>query len=188
MEVRVAERTAELENQTRELELRTSQLERSNTDLESFAYAASHDLQEPLRMVSNYTGLLAHRYRGKLGEDADIYIRYASDSAIRMQQLVDDLLRYSRAGTQALKRDWVSMQEVVDNALSNLEDTIRQNSAVITHDRMPAVVADRIKIVQVVQNLISNAIKFRKRDETPRVHISARRSKLPGSSQLLTTG
>ena len=176
LEVRVAERTAELENQTRELELRTSQLERSNTDLESFAYAASHDLQEPLRMVSNYTGLLARRYRGKLGEDADIYIRYASDSAIRMQQLVDDLLRYSRAGTQALKRDWVSMQEVVDNALSNLEDAVQQNSAVITHDQMPAVVADRIKIVQVVQNLISNAIKFRKRDEAPRVHISARRS------------
>ena len=177
LEARVAERTREIEEKTRELEQRTAELERSNADLEAFAYAASHDLQEPLRMVSNYTGLLAHRYRGKLGDDADLYITYASDSAIRMQHLVDDLLRYSRAGTEALHRDQVSMQEVLDEALSNLEDTIRQNSAVITHDRLPEVFADRIKLVQVLQNLISNAIKFRKRDETPRVHISVQRSK-----------
>jgi signal transduction histidine kinase len=176
LEARVAERTREIEEKTRELEQRTSELERSNADLEAFAYAASHDLQEPLRMVSNFTGLLAHRYRGKLGDDADLYISYASDSAIRMQHLVDDLLRYSRAGTQALHIEQVSIQQVLDETLSNLEDTIRQNSAVITHDPLPQVCADRIKLVQVLQNLIANAIKFRKQDETPRVHISVQKS------------
>lgn len=174
LESRVSERTAELEERTRELEQRRAELQKSNADLTHFAYIASHDLQEPLRMVGSYMGLLARRYRGQLDETADRYIEFAIDGAHRMQALIQDLLVYSRAGTQALEKNPVSLLRVVETALKNLEVAIRESDAVITAEDLPVVQADETKLTQVMQNLIGNAIKFRKLDTRPEVVIHAK--------------
>lgn len=164
---RVEERTAELERAN-------VQLTRSNEDLTRFAYVASHDLQEPLRMIGSYAGLLGRRYEGQLDERADKYIFYIVDGAKRMQTLVQDLLAYSRSGSQALKFQPTNMEEVLSTAIGNLEFAIADASAVITRDPLPSLTADPVKITQVMQNLLANAIKFRKADEPPRIHVSAR--------------
>ncbi len=135
-------------------------LARSNRDLEQFAYVASHDLQEPLRMVATYTQLLAERYQGKLDENAGKYIHYALEGALRMQTLVQDLLAFSRVGRQEVVFRTVECKTVVDVALTNLQAAIRESGAEITCEPLPALVADGSQLAQVFQNLIGNAIKF----------------------------
>jgi len=137
------------------------ELARSNQDLEQFAYVASHDLQEPLRMVATYTQLLAERYQGKLDSDADKYIYYAVDGAIRMQKLVRDLLAFSRVGRQGLELRSTDCNAVLQEALQNLQAAIQDSGALVQHTQLPVLMADSSQLVQVFQNLIGNAIKFR---------------------------
>ncbi len=137
------------------------ELARSNRELEQFAYVASHDLQEPLRMVATYTQLLAERYRDKLDADADKYIHYALDGALRMQKLVRDLLTFSRVGRQAMAVQSSDCNAVIEESLKNLEAAIQESGAVVRRDPLPVVMADSSQLAQVFQNLIGNAIKFR---------------------------
>ena len=136
------------------------ELARSNRDLEQFAYVASHDLQEPLRMVATYTQLLAERYQGKLDDSADKYIHYAVDGALRMQKLVQDLLAFSRVGRQGMALGSTDCNVVVQAALQNLEAAILESGAAVKPDQLPVVMADGSQLAQVFQNLIGNAIKF----------------------------
>ena len=147
-------------------------LGRSNRDLEQFAYVASHDLQEPLRMVGSYVQLLSRRYRGKLDSDADEFIDYAVDGAKRMQGMINDLLTYSRVGTKGKPFEPTDCEIILDQALTNLSMAISESSAVVTHDPMPTVMADNTQLVQLFQNLIGNAIKYSGK-ETPNIHIFA---------------
>jgi PAS domain S-box-containing protein len=155
-----------------ELQQKNVELERSNRELEQFAYVASHDLQEPLRMVSSYVQLLQRRYQGKLGTDADEFIDFAVDGATRMQLLINDLLAFSRVGTRGEEFSLVSCEEVLEEVLFNLKTIAQENQAVITHDPLPAVMGDHTQLDQLFQNLVGNAIKFH-RKEPPQVHISA---------------
>jgi PAS domain S-box-containing protein len=154
-----------------ELQSQKQDLARSNAELQQFAYVASHDLQEPLRMITSYLELLERRYKGQLDERADKFIAYAVDGATRMQTLINDLLSYSRVGTST--QDWKSVdcEKIVQNVLSNLHLSIVQSHAVITHDSLPKVNADPSQLTQLFQNLISNAIKFRREAAAPRIHI-----------------
>lgn len=147
-----------------------TELKRSNAELEQFAYVASHDLQEPLRMVTNYTTLLARRYKGKLDETANDYIGFAVDGAKRMQGLINDLLAYSRVGRQGKEMGPVNCAEVVARALSALELAIADCGAKVTYDNLPTVLADEMQMGQLFQNLIGNAIKYRN-GATPEVHV-----------------
>jgi len=150
-------------------------LERSNRELEQFAYVASHDLQEPLRMVSSYTQLLARRYSDQLDQDAHDFIAFAVDGANRMQRLIQDLLTYSRVATHGRPYEPVDLHQPLGEAIANLQSAIDESGAMITNGDLPTVTGDRTQFIQVFQNLIGNAIKFRKKEEPPRVHISARR-------------
>lgn len=145
---------------------------RSNEELEQFAYVASHDLQEPLRMVASYTELLSRRYKGTLDERADKYIHYAMDGALRMQQLINDLLLYSRVNTRAREPELTNAETALGKAIQNLQTAIEQSGADITYDALPEVFAEPVQLGQLFQNLISNAIKFRQPDVEPRIHIS----------------
>ena len=147
-------------------------LKRSNSELEQFAYVASHDLQEPLRMVSSYMQLLKRRYAGKLDSDADDFIEFAVDGASRMQTLIQDLLIYSRVGTRGKPFEPTNCEDVLGQVLMNLEIAIDEGGAVVTHDPLPTVVADASQLTQLFQNLIVNAIKFHGED-APRVYIAA---------------
>jgi PAS domain S-box-containing protein len=147
-------------------------LDRSNQELEQFAYLASHDLQEPLRMVASYTQLLARRYKGKLDSDADEFIAFAVDGANRMQRLIQDLLAYSRVGTKGREFIETSSEEALRQALSNLRGATEQSDAEVTHDPLPIVLADGVQLIQLFQNLVGNAIKYHGRG-VPRIHISA---------------
>jgi PAS domain S-box-containing protein len=158
----------------------TENMARSNRELEYFAYVASHDLQEPLRMVASYTQLLAHRYGDKLDQDARDYIAYAVDGATRMKQLIEDLLAYSRVTAKARPAACVDTQNAFSLALRNLEAAIHETGAEITRDDLPLVMADGTQVVQVFQNLLSNAIKFHSPGNRPRIHVSARPE--PGDS------
>jgi len=157
------------------LKLLMAELTRSNTELEQFAYVASHDLQEPLRMVASYTQLLARRYKGKLDEDADEFIGYAVDGATRMQQLINDLLAYSRVGTRGKPFESTDCEGILNKALINLRVAIDENNAVVTHDQLPTVMADPIQLTQLFQNLIGNAVKFHGANR-PEVHVGAQRN------------
>ncbi|MBM3176052.1 MAG: PAS domain S-box protein, partial [Chloroflexi bacterium] len=150
------------------------ELQRSNAELERFAYVASHDLQEPLRMVASYTQLLERRYRDRLDTDATEFINYAVDGARRMQQLINDLLAYSRVGTRGKPFEPTDMEAAFEGALANLQVAIKESKAKVTHDPLPTVMGDDGQLVQVFQNLIHNAIKFRSQ-KPPVVHISAKR-------------
>jgi PAS domain S-box-containing protein len=156
------------------LQQMTAEMQRSNTELEQFAYVISHDLQEPLRMVSSYTQLLAKRYGKKLDNDADEFIGYAVDGAKRMQTLLHDLLEYSRVGTRGKPFGLVNCEHVVEQAMANLKIAIEECSASVSYDTLPTVMGDEGQLVRLFQNLIGNAIKFR-REETPQVYISALR-------------
>ena len=151
---------------------KTDELACSNAELEQFAYVASHDLQEPLRMVSSYVQLLARRYKDRLDSDADDFINFAVDGANRMQALIKDLLAYSRVGTKGKSLEPTSCETVLDLTLANLQFAIEENSARVTHDPLPTVLADQSQLVQLFQNLIANAIKFRG-EEAPHVHLAA---------------
>jgi PAS domain S-box-containing protein len=155
------------------LEKAMADLERSNKELEQFAYVASHDLQEPLRMVSSYTQLLAERYRDKLDQDANDFIGFAVDGANRMQQLISDLLTYSRVGTKGKPLEAVDSHAAFGRAVANLRVSIDECGAMVTNDDLPAVLADEGQLVQLFQNLVFNGIKFRREGMPPRVHVSA---------------
>jgi light-regulated signal transduction histidine kinase (bacteriophytochrome) len=163
------------ERKSAETKLRTAveELKRSNDELEHFAYVASHDLQEPLRMVASYTQLLANRYKGRLDADADDFIAYAVDGANRMQQLILDLLAYSRAGESVGDPRRISSEQALQSALVNLQASIVESGAVVTHDKFPDITMDDLQLTQIFQNLIGNAIKYRS-DVAPRVHISSK--------------
>ena len=143
-----------------ELAQKVAELARSNAELEQFAYVASHDLQEPLRMIANYTQLLAERYRGKLDAQADKYIDYSVGGAMRMQALIQDLLKFSRVGRQEIERRSTDCQLVVEQALKNLQAAVQESGAVVKWNALPMVMADAAQLAQVFQNLIANAIKF----------------------------
>ncbi len=153
---------------------KVAELARSYADLEQFAYVASHDLQEPLRMVSAYTQLLAERYRGKLDEQADKYINYAVDGAVRMQSLIQDLLAFSRVGRQEKAFKTTDCNEIVERAVENLRAAIQESGAVVTHGPLPRLMANGSQLEQVFQNLIGNALKF-KGSQTPVIEITATR-------------
>jgi PAS domain S-box-containing protein len=186
LERRVQERTAELarfnqqlkreieKTKATEQELRTFtiQLERSNRDLQDFAYVASHDLQEPLRKISSFTKLLAEDYQGNLDAEADEYIAYIIDGAVRMQNLIDDLLTYSRVSSHELIKEPTDLGAVLAQVLEDLSVTIEENKAAITASSLPTVQANPLEMVQLLQNLISNGIKFHG-SAPPRIHIEA---------------
>ncbi len=149
------------------------ELGRSNKDLEQFAYVTSHDLKEPLRMVSSFTQLLEKRYKGKLDQDADEFIKFIVDGTERMQHLLDDLLEYARI-TEVKEYEKVSLNEVVEESINNLKMAIEESSAIITTDTLPSIDANRTLMVQLFQNLIANAIKFQS-EKTPKIHIYSRK-------------
>jgi PAS domain S-box-containing protein len=147
-----------------------AELERSNKELEHFAYIASHDLQEPLRMVASYLQLLERRYKESLDSDACDFIDYAVDGAKRMQILIQDLLAYSRVGTRGRPFEPIDCQSILDQALENLKVAMEESGTMVTWDSLPTIVADGMQLVQVFQNLISNAVKFRS-EKPPKVHV-----------------
>jgi len=149
------------------------ELYRSNEELGQFAYIASHDLQEPLRMVASYTQLLSRKYKGKLDAEADEFINFAVDGANRMQRLIQDLLAFSRVGTKGKDMRDTSGEEALLQALQNLRGAIEESHAQVTHDPLPAVLADEMQLTQLFQNLIGNSIKYQKAGTVPVVHISA---------------
>jgi light-regulated signal transduction histidine kinase (bacteriophytochrome) len=172
----------ELENEIAErkqamaaLAVKEEELQRSNGELEQFAYVASHDLQEPLRMVGSYTQLLSRRYKGKLDQDADEFIAFAVDGVTRMQRLINDLLQYSRVGTKGREPEPTDSEAVLGRALANLKTAIEDNGATVTYDPLPVVMADDRQLEQLLQNLVGNAIKFHGA-EPPQVHMRAERS------------
>ncbi len=175
LEERVRERTAQLEEANANLARQAEELARSNAELEQFAYVASHDLQEPLRMVSSFTQLLAKRYRGRLDADADDFIDYVVGGAVRMQHLINDLLTYSRVGRAGEGFAPTDCAAVVATACANLRTAIEECGAQVTSDPLPTVAAEAPQLLQVFQNLIGNAIKFHRKDAPPRVHVGARR-------------
>lgn len=147
-------------------------LELSNKDLEQFAYVANHDLQEPLRMISSFTQLLERRYKDKLDQDANDYIRFAVDGAIRMQKLLNDLLEFSRIKNQAEQYEPVDASILLGQAVANLQQLLTDNTALVTNDDLPVIKADETQMIRVFQNLIENAVKFHKKTEWPKIHIS----------------
>lgn len=151
---------------------KVEELNRSNLELGQFAYIASHDLQEPLRMVASYTQLLSRRYKGKLDTDADEFIAFAVDGATRMQQLIQDLLTYSHIGTKGKELRDTSSEAALKTAITNLRGAIEESRAVVTSDALPYVVADETQLVQLFQNLLGNAIKYRE-SKSPVIHVGA---------------
>jgi len=150
----------------------TAELTRSNEELQRFAYVASHDLQEPLRMVASYVQLLERRYKDKLDDDASEFINFAVEGTKRMQNLINDLLAYSRVDSQGKPFEPVNMEQILGYTLANLEVAVEESHTIVTHDLLPTVIGDEGQMVQVFQNLVANAIKFHGK-EAPRVHISA---------------
>jgi signal transduction histidine kinase len=183
LESRVQERTKELEDANtilraheKSLEQQTEELMRSNAELERFAYLASHDLKEPIRTVSSYVQLLATRYKGRLDKDADDFIHYAVDATQRMDKLIRDVLSYCRAGTRDKTVQSCDVNQILARVRENLATAILETSASLSSDPLPMIVANETEMVQLLQNLIGNAIKFHSQ-EPPRVHISAGRKR-----------
>jgi PAS domain S-box-containing protein len=148
-------------------------LTESNTALEQFAYAASHDLQEPLRTIRSYAKLLTTKYSGKFDADADKFLNFISGAAARMGTLVEDLLTYARLTTEIERPSSIALDEDLEAALTHLDDAIKESGASVTHDPMPTLAVDRGQMVRLFQNLIGNAVKYRKPNQPVRVHISA---------------
>ncbi|MEX2447797.1 MAG: histidine kinase dimerization/phospho-acceptor domain-containing protein, partial [Solirubrobacterales bacterium] len=155
-----------------ELERRQSALERSNRDLEQFAYIASHELQEPLRMVSEYVGLIQRRYAGRLDEEARAFLDFAADGASRMRELISDLLAYSRVDAAADEPAGADAEQALAQALQNLRSAIEESGAVVEAESLPSVRVGATQLMQVFQNLLANAIKFHSED-APRIRVSA---------------
>ena len=156
------------------LDQQARDLARSNAELEQFAYVASHDLQEPLRMVTSYTQLLRKRYGDKLDSDANEFITYAVDGGTRMQALINDLLSYSRVGTRGEELGITDCEAVLDRSLADLQGAVEESNAAVTHDPLPTVMADASQLGHVFQNLIGNAIKYRG-NKAPEIQIGAER-------------
>jgi signal transduction histidine kinase len=167
----VAIHNAQLHEQIRS---QAEKLARSNTELEQFAYVASHDLQEPLRMITGYTTLLARRYAGRLDRDADEFIAYAVNGAKRMQELIEDLLSYCRLGRNGKPFSASACEAILARALASLKLAIEESGATVTHDPLPSVMGDATQLSQLFQNIIGNALKYRT-SKAPEVHISCRR-------------
>jgi PAS domain S-box-containing protein len=161
----VEKRTADLQTLNSKLNSTLTELERSNTELEQFAYVASHDLQEPLRKIKNFADLLEMRYTEQLDDKARKYIDYMVNGAERMQGLISDLLTYSRVSTQGKKMKEVSLENILNHAIDNLELSIQESNATILFENLPVVIADETQMIQLFQNLLGNAIKFRKEEE-----------------------
>lgn len=157
----------------KELKILNEKLEISNKELEQFAYIASHDLQEPLRSISSFTALLETRYKNKLDQDADEFIDYIINGTKRMQQMIQDLLALSRVGTKGKEFTIINVTDILKDVQKNLNSMIERNNAIITIDEMPIINADSTQLIQLFQNLIDNAIKFRK-EENPNIHISVK--------------
>jgi len=172
---KVARDISERKRAEQRLADKVEELARSNRDLEQFAYAASHDLQEPLRMVASYTQLLAERYGGKLDENADKFLGYAREGALRMQVLIRDLLTFSRVVQAGVPRKNVDCDVALEEALQSLTAAIEESGAVVTHTALPNIWADQTQIAQVFQNLIGNAIKFHN-GAPPQCAVSAEKS------------
>lgn len=167
---KVEEFNRDLRREVIEREAAQQALLRSNAELEQFAYVASHDLQEPLRMVSSYVDLFARRYQDQVDEQGAKYVRYAVDGARRMQALINGLLEYSRVGRQTQPGP-VSGRTALNLALENLRSTIADSEAEIVVDELPMAIIDSGQFVQLFQNLLTNAIKFRRKEEPPRIHV-----------------
>ncbi|HTP27331.1 MAG TPA: ATP-binding protein [Anaeromyxobacteraceae bacterium] len=166
----------DLDAEKGKVEAANRELTRSNAELEQFAYVASHDLQEPLRMVSSYSQLLQQRYEDQLDDRARKYIHYAVDGANRMQRLIQDLLSYSRVGSRGETMVATDSHSALGEAIRNLSAVIEKSQALVTNDDLPRVLAHRSQLVQLFQNLIGNAIKFHG-PQAPRVHVAARRER-----------
>jgi PAS domain S-box-containing protein len=151
------------------------ELARSNKELQQFAYISSHDLQEPLRMISSFVQILEKRYKGKLDQDADEFIGYIVEGTSRMQRMIQDLLTFSRVQTRGAEFAPVDTNKVFEKTVSNLQMMTHEAGAVVTKDELPTVMGDETQLIQLFQNLIDNAIKFRRAEETPTVHISAQK-------------
>jgi len=162
-----------VEKELKQLKQKIDKLALSNKELEQFAYVASHDLQEPLRMVTSYLQLLSRRYKGKFDADAGEFIGFATDGATRMQRLIDDLLIYARVGTRSKEFEPTDCEAVLQQSLNNLKVSIDEKGARVTHDPLPTVMADYLQLTQLFQNLIGNAIKFHA-DEPPHIHVSCK--------------
>ena len=162
----------ELAYQNEEKEKRAKELENANKDLEQFAYVASHDLQEPLRMISSFTQLLERKYKDKLDQDANEYIHFVVDGAARMQKLLVNLLDFSRISTHAKPLEQVNTKTIAGQVIASLHQLITANNALLSCDDLPVVKADELQIMRVFQNLIENAIKFHKKAELPQIHVS----------------
>ena len=173
LEDKVLERTKELENSNKVLMQRSEELVRINAELERFAYISAHDLQEPLRTVSSFVGLLVKRYKGQLDSDADDFIDYILDGTERMKQLIRDLLKYSRLGGRQMKLEQVDCNAIASQAVGALKSAIDQTGATVQTDMLPLVRGDPSQFGLVFQNLVANALKFKSK-RPPRIHISAK--------------
>jgi len=160
-----------------ELKATVKELRHSNEELRQFAYVASHDLQEPLRTITSFTQLIERRYKDKLDSDADEFIEYIVDAAKRMQTLINDLLNYSRVATKKKEIELIDIEEVFNSVLNNLNTAIYENDAEITYENLPKIMAEPGQMIQLFQNLIGNAIKFRKLEIPPKIHIKAHKDK-----------
>lgn len=161
----------------KELKETVEELKRSNEELQQFAYITSHDLQEPLRTIASYTQLIERRYKDRLDDDADEFLDFIVEAAVRMKDMIQGLLYYSRVGTRGGEFISTNTEKLLEIVLSNLNAAIEDNNATVTHDELPVVVADEGQLIQLFQNIISNSIKFRKDDVCPNVHISAYKDK-----------
>jgi PAS domain S-box-containing protein len=148
-------------------------LTESNSALEQFAYVASHDLQEPLRTMGAYSQLLQNKYKGKLDAEADLFLNFIQSASARMSTLVGDLLAYARLTTEEERPSSIALDEDLEAALTHLDQAIKESGAAVTHDPLPVLPVDRGQMVRLFQNLIGNAVKYRKPDQSPKVHISA---------------
>ncbi|OGS46229.1 MAG: hypothetical protein A2539_03010 [Elusimicrobia bacterium RIFOXYD2_FULL_34_15] len=157
-----------------ELKRAELELKRSNENLEQFAYVASHDLQEPLRMMASYSELLEKRYKDKLDKDANEFIEFIVDGAKRLQKLINDLLAYSRIGRTDKSAGEVDCNTILGKVINSMHAYMEESGAIITNDELPTLIGNESNFVQLFQNLIGNAIKFRKQ-EPPQVHISAKK-------------
>lgn len=171
LELKVQERTAKLNSLVEELK-------RSNDELKQFAYVTSHDLQEPLRTISSFTQLLERRYKNNLDKDADEFIRYIVNGANRMQIMIKALLDYSRVNTRSSEFKPSNFEEILDQTRSSLKLAIDESKAVITSDPLPTLMVDDKQMIQLFQNLVSNAIKFRDADKNLEIHVSSRKDEL----------